>query len=172
MLAATAATTADEIYRARAGQLQRTVAESVNTSAENVEDACSFAWTQLVRRRLEGADPYGWLVTVAIRQAIKLDRRSRRTDPIPEGDDGEALGPADPRDLLEGRERVIEARDLLRGARLTARQARLLVLQAQGFSYSEIAALTGDSMRTVERQLLRARGRIRATAQSAILSSA
>jgi RNA polymerase sigma factor (sigma-70 family) len=151
----------EDVYRRHAGQLQRIVAGSVTTSLENVEDACSFAWTQLILHRLEAADAFGWLVTVAVRQAVKLDRRARRTHPIPEGEDGELFEPPDPRDVIDGRERLIVAVDRLRAAKLTARQTRLLLLQAQGLTYGEIAALTGDSPRTVERQLLRARLRIR-----------
>ena len=44
---------------------------------------------------------------------------------------------------------------------LPGRQQRLVWLHGLGFSYDEIAAHTGDSSRTVERQLLRAKGRLR-----------
>ena len=44
---------------------------------------------------------------------------------------------------------------------LPARQRRLLALQGLGLSYDEISALTGDSRRTVQRQLLRGRDRLR-----------
>jgi DNA-binding CsgD family transcriptional regulator len=42
-----------------------------------------------------------------------------------------------------------------------ARQQRLVWLQAAGLSYVEMAAYTGDSVRTVERQVLRAAERVR-----------
>lgn len=57
------------------------------------------------------------------------------------------------------REAQEQAWDRLRG--LTARERRLLGLQAFGFSYEEIAGLTGDSLRTVERQVLRGRAKLR-----------
>ena len=41
------------------------------------------------------------------------------------------------------------------------RQQRLVWLQAAGLSYVELAAYTGNSIRTVERQILRATSRIR-----------
>jgi RNA polymerase sigma factor (sigma-70 family) len=44
---------------------------------------------------------------------------------------------------------------------LPGRQQRLVWLQGLGFSYDEMAAQTGVSHRTVERQLLRARRRLR-----------
>jgi DNA-directed RNA polymerase specialized sigma24 family protein len=46
-------------------------------------------------------------------------------------------------------------------ARLTDREREFLVLRALGLSYSETAQATGGSIRTVERQLLRARGKLR-----------
>jgi RNA polymerase sigma factor (sigma-70 family) len=54
------------------------------------------------------------------------------------------------------------AREALRAlAELPERQAHLLARQAAGLSYDEIAAETGDSRRTVDRQLGRARAQIR-----------
>src|SRR5690349_8095129 len=47
-----------------------------------------------------------------------------------------------------------DALDALRG-----RQRRMLGLQAAGHTYDEIVAATGDSWRTVDRQLVRARKR-------------
>jgi DNA-directed RNA polymerase specialized sigma24 family protein len=41
--------------------------------------------------------------------------------------------------------------------RLPERRRRLIWLQGLGFSYAEMAGVTGDSPRTVERQLRRAR---------------
>jgi len=50
---------------------------------------------------------------------------------------------------------------MIRAAGLTGRQARLLGLQVLGFTYEEIAAAhTGDSRRTVERQILAARRKL------------
>jgi DNA-directed RNA polymerase specialized sigma24 family protein len=61
---------------------------------------------------------------------------------------------ADPHRALELRERLAEIR------RLPARQQRLVMLQGFGYEYEEIAAATGDSRRTVMRQLTRARQRL------------
>jgi DNA-directed RNA polymerase specialized sigma24 family protein len=49
-------------------------------------------------------------------------------------------------------------------AALRPRQRRLLGLFASGHSYEEIVATTGDSQRTVDRQLVRARKRLALTA--------
>ncbi|MBV9167551.1 MAG: sigma-70 region 4 domain-containing protein, partial [Solirubrobacterales bacterium] len=78
------------------------------------------------------------------------------------GEDGELLEPADPHDAIALCERLFDARGAIEAARLSDRQQRILILHLAGFSYGETAALTGDSVRTVERELLRARGRIRA----------
>ena len=46
------------------------------------------------------------------------------------------------------------------GEVLPERQRRLIALQAIGCSYAELAALTGDTPRTVDRQLARAKRRL------------
>jgi Sigma-70, region 4 len=46
-------------------------------------------------------------------------------------------------------------------ARLRPRQRRLLTMQAAGLRYEEMTAATGNSFRTVDRQLLRARAALR-----------
>ncbi len=68
------------------------------------------------------------------------------------------------RDLAGGVEpdAVVAAREALRSlAVLPPRQRRILGLFAGGRSYREIATITGDSPRTVERQLMRAKTRAR-----------
>lgn len=64
------------------------------------------------------------------------------------------------------REALRERRAML--AALSARQRRLLALQGLGFSYEEISALTGDSRRTVERQLQRGRAALRWRVQASV----
>lgn len=50
------------------------------------------------------------------------------------------------------RDRFHETTTLL--SELRPRQARMVFLHASGFSYAEIATITGDTLLTVERQLL------------------
>jgi len=120
------------------GALRRRVRQLVTTSEANVEDACMFAWVQLLRHRVDIGGAYGWLITVAVREAIKLDRRSRRTVALASRQDGELLEPADPRDQIQARELVNDTATIIQAAGLTRRQARMLGLQPQGFSYQEI----------------------------------
>lgn len=70
----------------------------VRTSRANVEDACSFAFVQLLRYQPDRAHVYGWLLRTATREAIKSDQRARRTVALPTGgDDDRAAEPADDR---------------------------------------------------------------------------
>jgi RNA polymerase sigma factor (sigma-70 family) len=62
---------------------------------------------------------------------------------------------ATPVELIEHRERLADL------GRLPARQQRALWLHGLGLSYAEIARHEGCTTRTVDRQLLRARRRIR-----------
>ena len=150
------------LYDAYAQRLQRIVGSQVNTAHENVEDACHFAWAKYLSRAEEvkpdGAR--GWLATTAIRQAWKLDGRQRRETSLEAA--AEATGDLPVPSHLPGPAERAENRDRLRALKqLSGRQQRLVWLQAAGLSYVEMAAYTGDSVRTVERQILRAAERVR-----------
>src|SRR3954447_4477426 len=67
----------ERLYIAHANRLRRIVTANVNTSVANIEDACSFAWLQLVAKDPRRETVFGWLARVAIREAIRLDRRDR-----------------------------------------------------------------------------------------------
>jgi RNA polymerase sigma factor (sigma-70 family) len=132
----------------------------VNTSAENVEDACMFAWTKFLSVEHDQIrDACSWLATVAIHEAFKLDRRARRTSPLVTKD-GEVVDIADLYDELQRGRLLADAGDVVKAAGLSARQAQILGLQVAGFTYEEISAQTGDSRRTIERQILRARHKL------------
>jgi RNA polymerase sigma factor (sigma-70 family) len=129
------------------------VCRHVHTSASNVEDACSFAWLQLLRCQPRRATVLEWLSTVAIREAWRLARGERRRLPL------EAAGePSTPSTTLT-HEQAREALEVV--ASLPPRQRELVGLHAAGFTYDEIAALTGTSHRAVDRHLRRARSLLR-----------
>ena len=68
-----------ELYAEHHDRLIRTVQKRVSTSPANIEDACSYAWFQLMRTDPgRGFPVLAWLTTVAVREAIRLDRRDRR----------------------------------------------------------------------------------------------
>ncbi len=142
-------------------QLRDRVRALVNTSEANIEDACMFAWVQLLRHELDELDAaYSWLRTVAVREAVKLDRGDRRTRPLPVDEHGVAIEPVDTRDQLAARDMLAHAGAIIHAAGLSTRQREMISLQLSGLTYQQIAARTGDSPRTVERQILRARAKL------------
>ena len=67
----------------------------VTTSEANIEDACMYAWLTLLRHELdEVAEPYSWLTTIAVREAVKLERVERRTRPLAWTSTAPSSGPA------------------------------------------------------------------------------
>ena len=146
------------LYGSYAQRLLRSVARQVNTTPENIEDACHFAWAQYLSHAEQVARDraHAWLATTAIRHAYKLHARERRAGSLEAALErgNEPVARDDPARAAELRERLA----LLH--QLPVRQQRMVWLQAAGLSYSEISARTGDSLRTTERQVLRARRRL------------
>ena len=132
----------------------------MRTSPVNVEDACGFAWLQLVRRRPPTAVAFAWLCTTAIREAVKLHRRGARTVAL----DEVAEVAADPHHEPDGSARADRRRRGHPAAQLRPREARLLGLRVAGYSREQMAELTGETGRTVDRQLGRAQRKLRALA--------
>jgi DNA-directed RNA polymerase specialized sigma24 family protein len=145
------------LYEQHALALQAVVSCRVHTSPVNVEDACGFAWLQLVRRGNRPASTFAWLCTIAIREALKLHRCAARTT----GLDEVADATTDPRYVVNWRLELIGAGEEIREARLHRRAARLVGLRAAGYSREQMAELTGDPYRTVDTQLGRAQRKLR-----------
>ena len=154
-----------ETYRLLSARLEQIVRFDVRAPDPVIEDACQFAWSRLIDHadRVRREAVLSWLVTTAVREAFKLIRRGNRylslEAALESGGDGllvaETTGPEQ---LLEQRERLASIREL------SERQQRFLWLHGLGLSYSEIAIHAGCTERTVERQLLRAKHRIRQAA--------
>ena len=142
-------------------KLARQVRRLVRTGEENVQDACSFAFVQLLRYQPSRERVFSWLLTVAVREAVKLDQRDRRDRRLPAREDGGEVEPVDERADPELRLETLGALDAIAAAGLTARQARIVALHAGGHPYKSISETLGLSARTVERQLLRARRKLR-----------
>jgi RNA polymerase sigma factor (sigma-70 family) len=152
---------ATELFERYHHVLRRRVRAVVDTSEANVEDACMYAWTKVLGRELDDIDvAHSWLTTVAIREAVKLERRSRRTDPLTVGEHGDVIEIADPRDELRLSRLLADAGEVITAAGLSSRQTQILGLQVLGLTYAEIAAEAGDSQRTIERQIMRARHKL------------
>ena len=142
-----------ELYGLLAGRLEQIVRLDVRAPEVVIEDACQFAWSRLLhhRDRVHRETVLSWLARTAVHEAFKLSRRDRREASL---DDTPAAGlesGATPVEVIERRERLAEL------GRLPERQQRALWLHALGLSYAEIARHEACTIRTVERQLLRAR---------------
>lgn len=62
---------------------------------------------------------------------------------------------------MNWRVELIVAGEAITQARLHPREARLVGLRAAGYNREEIVELTGDTYRTVDRQLVRAQRKLR-----------
>lgn len=161
----------EALYVRHAHPLERVVGSQVRASALLVEEACSFAWLQLVRTQPERDYIFSWLVTVAKRQAWRIleqqrERNERSLDELAAGEEGESvgrLGAVD--DKADVEERVL-AREELREA-LTAigdlhpRRRRRLELFVIGYSYKEIAEMTGTTPQNVSTLIAKAKRQLR-----------
>lgn len=146
-----------ELYRRLGAPLERVVRARVRGPAAAVEDACAFAWEQLLRYQPERSEAlFAWLVTVAIHEGWRLVRIERRQA---------AAGPAQldsspgPERELEARMRALEALKALAALRPVER--RLLALRAAGYSYRELMEIERRSYTWVNRHLTRGSRRLR-----------
>ena len=147
-----------------ARRLEQIVRLDVRAPDVVIEDACQFAWSRLLhhRNRVHQETVMTWLAHTAVHEAFKLLRRARRELSL-EADSEEPLLTPDP---APAPYELIERRERLDGIhRLPERQQRVLWLHVLGLSYAEIALREGCTVRTVERQLLRARQRVRQSDQ-------
>jgi DNA-directed RNA polymerase specialized sigma24 family protein len=115
----------------------------------------------LLRRQPERRSIFAWLRVVAIREAYRLSRTAcsdAHLEDLGAGDGWEALIPG-----IWSLDETIEARAALRLlAELPEREREDLTLLVAGFSYREIAEMTGGRTFTnVSKQLARARARMR-----------
>jgi RNA polymerase sigma factor (sigma-70 family) len=156
-----------ELYACHARRLEQIVRVDVRAPQPLIEDACQFAWSRLVfhEHRIKRETALPWLVTTAVREAFKLIRREVRDlslDCVLEesAEPLARLGMPAPDEQVEHRERLADLR------RLPERQQRLMWLQGLGLSYDEMAACEGCTVRTVERQLRRAKRAMRATSSA------
>lgn len=151
----------DDLYRRYHHQLQRAVARAVTASPALIEDACQTAWMTLLRVHPDPRHIFAWLRIVAIREAYTLSRAERRSLHLDALDmaDGWAGVIGDTVTLDD----LIDARSALRIlAQLPDRQREDLSLHVAGYSYREIAELTGGRTFTnVSKHLAKARARVR-----------
>lgn len=146
-----------ELYRRDSARLLRVVRQGVRAPEPVIEDACQMAWGRLLDRhdRVRRDTVTSWLVLTAVHEACRLMRRAGREVSL------ELLGEAPNGTVGPSADEIVDHRARLHALRsLPERQRRLVWLQGLGLSYSEMALQTGSTVRTVERQLLRARRRL------------
>jgi RNA polymerase sigma factor (sigma-70 family) len=149
--------------------LLRVTARRLGGSQELAEDACAFAWLQLLRCQPDREAVAGWLRVVARNEGYRLLRTSRREPfledkPYPRCD-GATGEPLDWQELLPAAvdtELAVEARELLRSlACLRWHQRTVLTMQLAGYSYKEIAQRLGKTYTWVNRHLTEGRAELR-----------
>lgn len=152
-----------ELFARHHAALLRAVRRAVRAPEALIEDACATAWTILLRRQPDrGPTLFAWLRTVAVHEAYRLCGQQRRTDALEDlgsadGEGWQAVA-ADHRTL----DQTLEARRALRAlAELPGRERDTLALLVAGYRYREIERLRGATYTNVNRQLVKARRRLR-----------
>ncbi len=149
-----------DLYAEHAIKLRRVVGSQVATSDANLDDACSFAWTQLLDTRpSRGESIFAWLATVAIREAWRLHRLERRD--ARDGDQVMLDGMESPAASTVAADRLAldEVTEVLRT--IHPRKRRMLLLHAAGFTCEEIAAEYGISVERARMLVYKARLQVR-----------
>jgi RNA polymerase sigma factor (sigma-70 family) len=150
-----------DLYRRHHHALMIAVSHRIDGSAELIEDACQTAWLQLLCHQPDRDSTFTWLYVVAVRAAYRLSKVDRRAAHL------EALAPDSAWETfipgsvtLEEQLQALDALRLL--ADLPDRQRRDLALFIAGYTYREIAQLTGGRTFTnVNKHLTKARTSIR-----------
>jgi RNA polymerase sigma factor (sigma-70 family) len=160
-----------DLFRRHSEWLVRVTRHRLRCPEALAEDACAHAWLQLCRTQPERTKNLpGWLRVVALHEGFRLLRQAGR-EPLAEDvcrqerADGGGGVPLPLEELLEapvGVELAVEARDALRAvAALRWRRRRVLVLQAAGYSYKEMAELLGVTYTNVNRHVTEGRAELR-----------
>ena len=151
-----------ELYAAESARVHRAVRRGVRARPALIEDACQSAWARYLaaQDRVNRDAAISWLIVTAIREAWRLARHEGRDLSLEallqDTDDSEWEPLAPDMEEIAGLRLRLE---LLRS--LPERQGRLVWLQGLGLSYEEMGQATGDTGRTVQRQLLLGRHTLR-----------
>jgi len=130
----------------RYATLVYTVARRAGLSQPDAEDCAQFAWLALYRKRRSIKEPAAipaWLVRTTHREAIRMARRLRKTEPMGEGQDGDDQS-CHPDEILNSLEFQVALRKAI--DQLDARCQMLiteLYLAGGEKKYKELAALIG-----------------------------
>ena len=163
------------LHREEAHRLERRVARQARADPLTIEDACSFAWLQLLTHTSVDLGPpshraLGWLTMTATREAWRLEARRVRDELI----DHRAIDQH--RRLCEltapsADELAAQHARLGLVAEIPERPRRFLLRQALGYSYREIAAHERVSLTTTNKQIARGKRSLRTLAAPVATSS-
>jgi RNA polymerase sigma factor (sigma-70 family) len=143
----------------------RRTARRVSLCADDADDAFQRAVEILLTKAppIAHRSLVAWMHVVTRREALAVRHARERLLGVGACEEGavEQLpsARAEPADHVERRERVVRAAHLL--ALLKPQERRAIVLQAAGYSYAEICALTGWTYTKVNRCLAEGRARLR-----------
>jgi RNA polymerase sigma factor (sigma-70 family) len=158
------------LYELHAESVRRLVCRRVSAPRAVIEDACHTAWLRLCARddvALDTRSAVKWLVVTATRESWRTGGRREVAVGgwLPDEEGHELPEPAgdapDPAVVAAGRDEVRRRLETL-----TARERQFLTLQALGLSYEEISVRLDASVRTVQRQILRGRRKLRRGGES------
>jgi DNA-directed RNA polymerase specialized sigma24 family protein len=150
----------------------RRTARRISLCADDAEDAFQRSVEILITKAppIDGAALMAWMRVVTRREALAVRRSRERLlgtagsgvasfeegpPAAPDSLPSDAVGPAE---WCERRERFVHAARLLRV--LKPHERRAIILQARGYSYAEICAITGWTYTKVNRCLAEGRARL------------
>jgi DNA-directed RNA polymerase specialized sigma24 family protein len=149
------------MYATHDAELHRLVERRGSPHHATVEDACAFAWTQLLSADHVDLRPprwqaLAWLTTVAVHEAWRLNRIHRRDGPFdPEKID--TLSMHRQRAVPAAHDVAAQHLRLELVEELPERPRRFLLRLALGYSYDEISVAEGVSRSTTNKQIARAK---------------
>jgi len=153
------------LHREHAVRLVQRVARRVHADDHTIEDACSFAWLQLLSHPAVDLGPQharvlAWLTQTATREAWRLAAARARERPLDraaiefEQHTRGQLAPAADRLAVQNSRLALVAD-------IPERPRRFLLRLALGYSYREIAAAERVSDTTTNKQIARAKRHLR-----------
>jgi DNA-directed RNA polymerase specialized sigma24 family protein len=152
-----------ELFSELADRLVRVVSRQVDAPGWVVEDACQFAWVQLLRVQPEREFVFAWLRTTAVREVWSQAGRFGRDVSLDVPVGGWPRAPSIV-EALPGPcpETVLGAREALRDlAGLGSAQRYAVSRRVAGLSREEICRESGLTARQVDRHLMKARRALR-----------